>query len=223
MAWTNITNAAVAAGAAVSTALMTALRDNVTAVANRDAGAPKVLGANLDLIERVAISGSPSVIDFTFTPTDYDEIVFKFARIKPSANDGGLNLRTSTDGGSTFDDAGTAYRYVTQSVSAEATPTESLLGASVAAFIRIATDCGAAADEILSGSVSLFGPALTTDGYASLTWQTIHENSSGVAIMTNGSGQRGASADVDAVRFYWSGGANFQNLGTITAYGIRNN
>lgn len=51
MAWTNITNAAVAAGAAVTTALMTALRDNVTALADRDSGAPKILGNAYDYQE----------------------------------------------------------------------------------------------------------------------------------------------------------------------------
>lgn len=40
--WTNISNAAVAAGAALTTSLMTALRDNVTAVAQGAAGAPRV-------------------------------------------------------------------------------------------------------------------------------------------------------------------------------------
>lgn len=49
--WTNITNAAVAAGAAVTTSLMTALRDNQVAFAERDATAPKILGSPYDYQE----------------------------------------------------------------------------------------------------------------------------------------------------------------------------
>jgi len=42
--WTTITNAQVAAGAAVTTALMTALRDNPEGIAQRASGAPKIFG-----------------------------------------------------------------------------------------------------------------------------------------------------------------------------------
>ena len=42
--WTDITNAQVAAGAPVETALVTALRDNVTGIAQRASGAPKIYG-----------------------------------------------------------------------------------------------------------------------------------------------------------------------------------
>ena len=45
MAWTDITNAAVAAGAALTTGLLTALRDNQIAFAERDPTAPKILGS----------------------------------------------------------------------------------------------------------------------------------------------------------------------------------
>ena len=45
MAWTDITNAQVAAGAPITTALMTALRDNVQAAIQENAGAPAVWGA----------------------------------------------------------------------------------------------------------------------------------------------------------------------------------
>jgi hypothetical protein len=49
--WTDITNAQVAAGAPVTTALMTALRDNVTGIAQRAAGAPKIFGVPYDFQE----------------------------------------------------------------------------------------------------------------------------------------------------------------------------
>lgn len=51
MAWTDISNASVAAGAAVTTGLVTALRDNVSGLAARDTGAPKILGNPYDYQE----------------------------------------------------------------------------------------------------------------------------------------------------------------------------
>jgi hypothetical protein len=51
VAWTDITNAQVAAGAAVTTALMTALRDNPEGIAQRATGAPKIFGVPYDFQE----------------------------------------------------------------------------------------------------------------------------------------------------------------------------
>lgn len=46
--WTDITNAQVAAGAALTTSLMTALRDNPEGIAQRASGAPKIFGVPYD-------------------------------------------------------------------------------------------------------------------------------------------------------------------------------
>ena len=54
VAWTDITNAQVAAGAAVTTALMTALRDNPEGIAQRATGAPKIFGNPYDYQEFTA-------------------------------------------------------------------------------------------------------------------------------------------------------------------------
>lgn len=51
VSWTNITNAQVAAGAALTTALVTALRDNPEGIAQRATGAPKIFGVPYDYQE----------------------------------------------------------------------------------------------------------------------------------------------------------------------------
>lgn len=51
VAWTDITNAQVAAGAALTTALVTALRDNPEGIAQRATGAPKIFGVPYDYQE----------------------------------------------------------------------------------------------------------------------------------------------------------------------------
>ena len=54
IAWTNISNGQVAAGASLTTALITALRDNPEGIAQRAAGAPKILGTAYDYQEFTA-------------------------------------------------------------------------------------------------------------------------------------------------------------------------
>jgi hypothetical protein len=51
VAWTDITNAQVAAGAPLTTALMTALRDNPEGIVQRATGAPKIFGVPYDFQE----------------------------------------------------------------------------------------------------------------------------------------------------------------------------
>jgi hypothetical protein len=54
VAWTTLTNAQVAAGAAITTALMTALRDNPEGIAQRATGHPKIFGTAYDYQEFTA-------------------------------------------------------------------------------------------------------------------------------------------------------------------------
>ena len=54
IAWTTLTNAQVAAGAAITTALMTALRDNPEGIAQRATGHPKIFGCAYDYQEFTA-------------------------------------------------------------------------------------------------------------------------------------------------------------------------
>lgn len=54
VSWTTLTNAKVAAGAAITTALMTALRDNPEGIAQRASGAPKIFGVPYDFQEFTA-------------------------------------------------------------------------------------------------------------------------------------------------------------------------
>lgn len=51
MPYVNISNTAVSAGAPLTTSLMTSIRDNFAGLANRDAGAPKILGNPYDYQE----------------------------------------------------------------------------------------------------------------------------------------------------------------------------
>lgn len=109
MAWTSITNAAVAAGAAVTTALMTALRDNLIAVLNGETGAPPVR-AKANAIETIYSGSGSGVGDTTiFSKTDFADIGMlrydvnaSYRSTLATGNDARLDVRVSANGGSTW-------------------------------------------------------------------------------------------------------------------------
>jgi len=82
--WTDITNAQVAAGAPVTTSLMTSLRDRLLAAAEQAAGAPGVTGwmRRLECIKDTAASAS---IEFTSDISGYKEVCIDFIGVPSSA------------------------------------------------------------------------------------------------------------------------------------------
>ena len=102
MAWTDITNAQVAAGVRATTALFTALRDNVGAMAEGADGAPKIQKEALGGLAIGVLSGSSQSV------TDLDkveEITVSggFASSTPSSGVTlSFDLSFSNDNGSTW-------------------------------------------------------------------------------------------------------------------------
>lgn len=66
MSWTNITNAQLAIGAPIRSIDLLALRDNITAQANGDAGAPKQQAAGINFGNGLANSGGALVINLAY-------------------------------------------------------------------------------------------------------------------------------------------------------------
>lgn len=167
-----------------------------------------------EFISSTDVSGTPSTIDITgFNASSYDAYVIIFANIRPSS-DTTLELRTSTDGGSTFDSGASNYDGVFLSVSttaasgADAGSTELRLGS-----------VGTNAEETISGVIEIFFPHLTQ--YTHILSRTVALNSSSNPRMEQTAGYRTSAADVDAVRLFWGAGS-FENRGTISFYGIKN-
>lgn len=104
--WTDIQNAAVAAGASITTALMTALRDNANAIAEGDDTAPRVA---IKALERVSIfrgtaTGGSDTVFINETGLgdvgilEYHMVAEQDSDTSPST----IELRLSDDNGSTW-------------------------------------------------------------------------------------------------------------------------
>jgi len=166
-----------------------------------------------EFISSTDVSGTPSTIDLTgFNASSYDAYVIIFSNIR-SSSDAALVLRTSTDGGSTFDTTG--Y----EGVITHTTPTTVSPGSSGSTYIEIAEQIGTNGEESGSGIIWIMHPHLTA--YTHIISHCLQYNAS-TAVETNYTcGARESAADVDAVRLFWTTGS-FEDRGTISFYGIKN-
>lgn len=103
MAWTDIGNPQVAAGAPLTTALVTALRDNDLAIAAGESGAPRVTFKALEFFVPDQGSGSGAVTFISNTALDAGVGIWRFdlvgAETAAGTAVGDIDIRVSNDGG----------------------------------------------------------------------------------------------------------------------------
>jgi hypothetical protein len=169
-------------------------------------------GGDWELLGTASPSAAATV-NFTLTGwTNADYIAYKvmLAHVAPATDNVTLQLRTSTDGGSTYDSGASDYAW--QRV--EITTNIPDVADSQIDLIRF---MGNAADETISGEVTLFNPAAAQFG--TVTWKLIGKNTAGSVITSEGSGQRLSAANVDAFQFFFSSG-NVAS-GELRLYGLK--
>jgi len=164
-------------------------------------------GGTMKLLSTTDVAGSPATIDITgFDSGAYDIYSIRFGNIR-SANNADFRMRTSADGGSTFDSGSSDYLWGGTST------TSSYLA------ISGNQDVGNGSDKGISGTITLYYPHLALRPYA--TWEVVGRTSSGAIFSSQLGGCRNASAAVNAVRLYFDVGT-FGNQGTISLYAIKN-
>ena len=158
------------------------------------------------LLSTQAASNS-ATIEFTGLSSTYDEYELHLINAVPASDGANLLLRTSTNGGSSYDAGASDYTSATTG------------GASAASSaITIAGTVGSDANENgVSGVVRIFSPSTAT--FCQTTWNAGYVNSAGGATSSPGFGFRASAADVDAVQFLFSAG-NIES-GTFKLYGVR--
>ena len=148
-----------------------------------------------------------------------------FQSVTPNSDGVYAEIRTSTDGGSTYDNSAGNYEWnIIKNRASGGNLHDNLSSAAVIELVGDNSDTdttiGSAANEHgLSGWVDIIAPHLTT--YTTFNWFLNWNTAAGELNIVVGAGRRKSAADVDAVRFIFEGGATIES-GTITTYGWAN-
>ena len=164
-------------------------------------------------------ASASATLDFTSLITStYDVYVFECIDLRPATDNVDLQIRTSTNNGSSYDATG-VYSYRSIYATAEAGTAETVSGGATETQILIGRNVGNAADEGLCGTLKLYNP-LGTTRKKSVIFEGVGNDATGVQTMYKAYGTREATADIDAIRFMFSSG-NITS-GKIIMYGIKN-
>lgn len=168
-------------------------------------------------------ASASSTIDFTgFVAGTYDSYMFELMNVIPATDDVELWVRTSTDGGSSYDNGASDYAWGLSgvrggSLDEEADGSDNHIRLTFGSTATQAVGSGSNEDGV-SGRLYIHGPHLTKR--TQVTYNVAYENANGDMCFVSGGGVRFSSADVDAVRFLFQSG-NIES-GTITMYGLKN-
>jgi len=152
-----------------------------------------------------ATASSSATLDFSSSiDATYNCYAFIVDHIAPATDGASFNVRTSTDGGSTYDSTG---YYVSKDFS---TSNSNVGEINVTEFI------GNNTNESTSGIVYLINPSATE--YTTIMSITRKRTSTNALDSGINIGDRNSAADVDAIRFLMSSG-NIAS-GTVSMYGV---
>lgn len=176
------------------------------------------IGGAWELIGTATASNSAAV-EFTGLSSSYFMYMVVIDQLVPANDDVGLWMRTSTNGGSSYDSGSTDYAWSMFMLAADGSPSPNPQGddsdseISVCGFIP---GIGNAANESCMVIVNIFNPSGA--GFTKIVGQGTFEEDGGDQVMVNSAGIRLSAADVDAIQFLMSAG-NIAS-GTFKLYGL---
>lgn len=167
------------------------------------------------LLEAESASSSATIDLTSFAGSTYGHYMISLGGITPATDDTPLLMRTSTDGGATFDSAASSYDYAAKRVLADGT--EALATGVDTTFMILGSSQGNVSTERLSGLVWVHRPDQASR--CRITWLVCYASAATLFNVAVGGGTRKAAADVDAVQFLFSSG-NITS-GLFKLYGIK--
>lgn len=160
-----------------------------------------------------ALASNDATINFVLTG-GYDEYELHILNAIPATDDVDAWLRTSTDGGSNYDEGASDYAHVVSngaSITNISADTKILMNRT--ASVGVGSDAN---ENGVSNIVRIINPAAAV--YTSILGAGAFINSDAVAQVSTLLGQRLSAADVDAIRFMFSSG-NVES-GLFALYGV---
>ena len=154
--------------------------------------------------ERATVSSVASFsVDWVNTD-NWNEISIQITDFLPATDNTQLQMRTSTDGGSTFDSGASDYTYR----AINAVGTYSSIGSTGASEIALtgsgSSGLGNVSGDEVSGEI-IFNNPRDTDAAVGLNWRLTGENGASLLLWLGG-GKRAADGDVDGYQIFMSSG-----------------
>lgn len=156
-----------------------------------------------------ATASSSATIEFTGIDSTYDEYVIKLLNIAPATDGAGINMRTSSDNGTSYDSGASDYNRVIQEGANSGTQND--------AEFPICENLGNGTGEYYSGTVQLIRPSEAT--YTAMIAMGGFLNLNGDARTDINYAVRKSAADVDAFQFIMTTG-NIAS-GLFSLYGVK--
>lgn len=163
-----------------------------------------------------ANASSSSSIDFTGLSSSYCAYKLIFTEVIPATDNTDLLLRTSADGGSTYDSGASDYGYVRYLIDFTS-PSTNATGSNAVNGISLFQAAGNNTAEFVSGEATILNPSATTSTVVLM--DVFARNQVASEILWKGQGYRNSEAAVDAIRIVMSSG-NIAS-GKFTLYGLK--
>jgi len=176
-------------------------------------------GGGTEFIASLDASNSATLSFTGFDSSKYDNYIFYFANVTPGTTNAFLQLYTSTDGGSNYDDSSGDYVY--QWAQIRSTSLAASMSSASITYGELCRNVGAATGQEggVSGTLQIFGPHLNQ--YTRMLCNTGYMMQNyGWPLISMHMITRKSAEDVNAIRM------KFYNTnmvsGTVTMYGIKN-
>jgi hypothetical protein len=164
-----------------------------------------------------ATASDSATVAFTGIDNTYETYVLTFNNVVPASDSVSFNMRTSTDGGSSYDSGSGNYRYVAERNSQGGTGVTGSASATEILLVAAGSGIGSATGEGFNGIAFLYHPS-NTGLYTSISSHGHYQDGAADTLNYQSAGTRISAADVDAIQFYFSSG-NIES-GEINLYGM---
>jgi len=178
-------------------------------------------GGALTKISTATASTSAS-IDFTGLTSSYFLYIIRYSNLQPATDATTLILRTSTDGGSSYDSGASDYSWslfqANESGSESGSADTADSSITVLGVAGGSDEMGSGANEMGCGNIYIFNPSAAK--YSFVFCQGTYFNEATQLITNYSGGYRISAADVDAVQLLMDAG-NI-SIGDFVLYGVSN-
>jgi hypothetical protein len=169
----------------------------------------------LVLISTQTASAS-ATIDFTGLNSTYNKYIVEISGVIPATDGSALWMRTSSNGGSSYDAGAADYSWGYIALTAGSTVTQNTDSSDDS--IELSADQGTDTNESGAFTVEIINPSATN--FTKVLYRGTWQNSGGALLMCyGGGGIRSSAADVDAIRFLYASG-NIE-AGVFKLYGVK--